>query len=531
MTSGPVDVSEDRLRLTARQAVESGRLEAAQSSLESLLQHNPADAHARLALAQVVLQRGQLRAATGHLLHIVQALPNDAPLIIQLVPLLHLTGEIVAARSCLDHLARAPNPPPRVLAAQANLRWILGEIETAARWMDRAVQAGVDSPDERYLQALLHQFTGDMERAASELESCLQRWPGFGAAAVVLANLPTRESAQSRLAFLEAQLARIPEATGSVHEKRVRAEYASAFFTLLDGLGRQDEAWQALQQSNAVMHELLPYDAGEEVAIIDTILEAAASLCALGADAQPRHAGPMPIFIVGMPRSGSTLLERMLSNHSQVASTGEINDFMCQLHWTTDVAPGGMRSMQEIFRRSPGIDFAQLGARYLEQTQWRAQGNTHFIDKMLINIQAVPLIRRALPEAPILHLVRDPMDVCFSNLKANFGLSSPYSYDMLAMAHYHDQHARLVAQWHASQPGAMLDVHYSDLVHSPEATLRSVLAHCGLEPEVACLRPEHNTAPVATRSSPQVREAIHTRSIAQWQRYARQLEPLRKALA
>lgn len=240
--------------------------------------------------------------------------------------------------------------------------------------------------------------------------------------------------------------------------------------------------------------------------------------------------GPTPIFIVGLPRSGTTLLDRMLSSHSQVVSAGEINDFRRQLRWMTDVPPSGVQGMLAAQRRSTDIDFAELGARYLEQTQWRAQGRRFYIDKLPINVRMVHLIRRALPQAPILHMVRAPMDVCFSNFKAMLGPASAYSYDMHTLAHYYEQYLRLTHHWHTSMPGAMLDVSYASLVSEPAITLRRVLQHCGLAVEEGCLHPERNAAPVATPSSAQVREPIHQRTLGEWRHYARQLEPLRLAL-
>lgn len=309
-----------------------------------------------------------------------------------------------------------------------------------------------------------------------------------------------------------------------------RAKFESAIFKVLDDLGRHDEAWHALQRSNALMHYLLPYDADSEVAVTDALIEASATVMG-GKAGSTTFDGPMPIFIVGMPRSGSTLLDHMLSAHSAVTSAGEINDFQRQLHWVADVPSRGNQSLLKVLDRTGQLDFDELGARYLMQTQWRAQGHKYFIDKLPINIRMVPFIRRALPQAPILHLARDPMDVCYSNLKIMFGSASPYCYDMQAVSHYYGQYARLANHWREALPGAMLDISYASLVRDPEATMRQILGHCGLEVEAACLRPELNTSPVATPSSAQVRESIHTRGIAQWQHYAKQLEPLRQALA
>jgi hypothetical protein len=127
-------------------------------------------------------------------------------------------------------------------------------------------------------------------------------------------------------------------------------------------------------------------------------------------------------------------------------------------------------------------------------------------------------------------MVRDPVDTCFSNFKAMFGNISPYSYDLQALAHYYGQYARLIRHWHARLPGAMLDISYASLVRDPENTLRHILEYCELAMDEGCLRPELNASPVATPSSAQVREAIHTRGLNQWRNYAEQLQPLRLAL-
>jgi hypothetical protein len=378
---------------------------------------------------------------------------------------------------------------------------------------------------------MLLQFDGDLDKACAVLEGCLERWPHFGDAAMVLVNLRKQKPEANRLAFVQEQLQRLPPHGQKPDAMFVRAEFEYAQFKILDDLKRYEEAWPALARCNALMHELNPYDATGEAAVTDALIDmpqpddrTAAARSHSGSD------GPVPIFIVGMPRSGTTLLDRMLSAHSGIVSAGELIDFWRQLHWQADVTPARTDGLREVIRHSAELDYAELGARYLQQTRWRAQGRTYYIDKLPANIQMVAFIRRALPHAPILHMVRDPIDTCFSNFKAMFGNVSSYSYDLQALAHYYGEYARLTRHWHDRLPGAMFDVSYTSLVRDPESTLRGVLEHCELSLEENCLHPELNASPVATPSSAQVREPIHTRGLDQWRHYAKQLVQLRLAI-
>jgi tetratricopeptide (TPR) repeat protein len=520
-----------QLRERAMQCIDAGQWKAAQDMLRVLVQRVPHDVGARMELAKTILQLGHMREATENLRQAVPLLPNNAPLIAQLAWQLSLNGEVVAARACLDHLERAPDPPAEVLVEQAHLRWMLGEIPSAMERMGRAVALGIDAPSEYYLHGMLLQFTGRLAESERVLLDCLRRWPDYGDAAVILANVRKQTPQSNHLDFLRQRLARLPNRPADARSDFTRAEFESAVFKVLDDLGQIDDAWRMLASSNARMHAILPYDAGSEAAITDALIAAPWHPDADHAMAGSHHEGPMPIFIVGMPRSGSTLLDHMLSAHSEVTSAGEINDFQRQLHWVADVATQGLQSLMKIVDRAADLDYAEVGTRYLKQTQWRARGKRFYIDKLPINVRMVPFIRRALPQAPILHLVRDPMDVCYSNFKIMFGNASPYCYDMRALAHYYGQYARLVEHWHHVMPGAMLDVSYSALVTEPENTMRRLLEHCGLGFEQSCVRPECNESAVATPSSAQIRESIHQRGLGQWQRYAQQLEPLRMALA
>lgn len=524
------DTSAFELGRQARHRFGLGQFEAACALLSTLADQVPDNPYVRMDLATVLQQSGRLRDSTQHLLEAARLPALDSAFAVHLARGLFHGGEALAARACLDPIERMPHLPATLLAEMAHLHWTMLDVPAARVAIDRAVAAGAQSANELHLQAMLMQFAGDLEQAEAVLRRCLQRWPGFGSAALALANLRRQTPVSQLLDVLRQQLQRLPT-HGDAASIANRAAFEAALFKTLDDLGEADAAWQALVRCNALMCQVVRYDAAAETALVDALLQVGTALAQRPLPEMTSPDEPQPIFIVGMPRSGTTLLDRMLSSHSRVASAGEITDFMRQLRYVTDVPPQGVQGNRIALERSVRADLAELGRRYLAQTQWRAEGRAYYLDKLPGNLRLVAHIRHALPHARILHITRDPMDACFSNLATMFGNSSPHSYDQATLAHHYGQHARLVRHWREVMPGAMLEVSYGALVQQPETTLRAVLDHCGLAEEDACFHPERNTAPVATPSGMQVRERIHTRGLERWRRYAPHLDILQRAVA
>ena len=185
---------------------------------------------------------------------------------------------------------------------------------------------------------------------------------------------------------------------------------------------------------------------------------------------------------------------------------------------------------RELVRRSAGLDFAAIGRGYLDGVAWRSEGRRFVVDKLPSNFLNLGFILTALPQARVLHMVRDPMETCFSNLRELFSDANPYSYDQLELAEYYGQYRRLMAHWHARFPGRIHDVRYEDLVGDSEATMRAVAGYCGLEFEPGMLQPGEGGSAVATASAVQVRGGIRRRQVPKWQPYASQLAPMAERL-
>ncbi|MET0654059.1 MAG: sulfotransferase, partial [Pseudoxanthomonas sp.] len=439
----------------AQRHVAARHWDQAAELLQALLRRHADAVPVRLLLAAVILAQGQVRGAAEQLVATLPALPADMSLICRAAQSLAKIGETTATLQCLTHPEIQRSRAAPALLALAHVRQGLGQHEQALALMERARQAGLEDADFLYFHALQLQFNGRIAEAEAELESCLAKGPSFGRASLTLARIRRQTQDSNHLDALHARLATVQPGT----EDHAAIEFA--LHKELDDLGRKHEAWQALQRGNAIMHRRLGYDAAAEEALFDALIERFP---------QPVHAtanapvdGPQPIFIVGMPRSGTTLLERVIGNHSQVAPAGELSDLPKQLRWTAD-RHGHALLDTPLLEATRTLDAALLGRRYLEQTQWRAGDRARYVDKLPPNFMLIGFIRQALPQAKILHMVRDPMEICFSNYRALFGDSYAYSYDLESLAHQYRQYRRLMAHWHAVAPGFVLDVPYDALV-------------------------------------------------------------------
>lgn len=492
---------------------------SAKVTLESLVQRDPAHVPTRLILADIAFGDQRVREAASQALAAMRHLPMDASLVCHVAAALQRTGETAAAKACLDHPALAYATDGQALMHAGVLRKMLGQHPESLDLFERARAAGMNNPDFHFQYAQELNFNGFLDASEVALENCLRINPAFGRASLALSRTRRQTADSNHLAALAERLKVVPRGS----EDHAAIEFAR--YKELEDLERYDEAWQALAQGNAMLYARQKYSDEQADQLFDRLMA-----CCTPELLQPEpvvHEGPQPIFIVGMPRSGTTLLDRVLSNHSQVVSAGELDDFGFQLRWMTDHR---VTLDDYVLQRLPKLDYAELGRRYLAQTQWRAADARYFIDKLPRNWMVVGLIHRALPQARILNLVRDPMDVCFSNFRAMLGDAFPWSYDQRALAAHYKQYRRVVEHWHAAMPGAMLDVPYTELVHSPEATTRRILEFCGLDWEDGCVDVTRNKAAVATPSMGQVREGIHTRFFQEWRHYEAQLTPLREAL-
>lgn len=511
-----MSTSENRAWDRIRRYLSNDQQVAARIALENFVQRAPTNVEAHVMLAGSILSVDKrIREAAAHLHAAAEVLPEDSDLVAMVALAMLRIGEIVGARRCLENPDVARTTSIENLMSLAHVHQLLGEHEKSLAFMDKAKELGYDTADFRYFRGLQLQFNGRLADAEVEMERCLCMGPTFGRAALSLARLKKQTQQHNHLDYIRAQITRVEKGTED------HASFEFALYKELEDIGDLDNAWQALERANAIMHGRLQHHIDDENSLFDALISLTTKDFIRQSPAMTGE-GPQPIFVVGLPRSGTTLLERILGNHSMVKSAGELSDFSRQLQWQADHFSFSVID-HELIAKAPDLDYASVGKRYLEQSQWRAHGKQFYVDKLPPNFMLVSFIHLALPKAPILHMVRNPMDVCYSNYKAMFGDSYSYSYNIPNLISHYSNYRRLMAHWHNVMPGRILDVSYNALVRDSESMIGRILSFCGLPYEPGCIDLTRNETPIATISSAQTRQKINDHSIGEWRRYHNKL--------
>ena len=296
--------------------------------------------------------------------------------------------------------------------------------------------------------------------------------------------------------------------------REVQIRYALA--KEYEDLGDYARSWSHLELGARTRRQHLSYDVAEDVETIEWIISAFPD-CSVTDTGFPN---PGPLFIVGLPRSGATRVERILGSHPTVFSAGELNHFSAALLAAVTATAGKKTlSRRELVARSAKIDFGALGRDYLKRTRPATGKTPHFTDRMPLNYLYCGLIRRALPNARIVHVIRHPLGVAYTLYKTLFKDGYPFSYDLGDIGRYYRAYRRLMDHWHTTLPGALHNVSYEQLIADPIGETRRLLEFCRLEPNDACLA-----------SAAQIRQTSEETALTQWRHYAGQLDKLRDQL-
>jgi len=349
--------------------------------------------------------------------------------------------------------------------------------------------------------------------------------PGLGVAYFSLANLKTFRFAADDVAVMREQLVR----TDISDDDRLHLQFALG--KALEDAAQYRESFTHYSAANALHRAACGYSAGRVTARVQ---RSKALLTSHFFAARHGYGCPAcdPIFIVGLPRAGSTLLEQILSSHSAVEGTMELPDISAMASRLLQGAPADESvGYPGVLDSLTAADCRALGEEYLDRTRiQRCNGAPHFIDKMPNNFQYIGLIQLILPNARIIDARRHPLGCCFSAFKQHFARGQHFTYSLEDVGHYYRDYVELMAHFDAVLPGRICRVLYEDLVAGLESQVRRILDYCGLPFEAGCLRYYENDRPVRTASSEQVRRPIFLDGVDRWRHYEPWLDPLKQAL-
>ncbi|TXC71069.1 sulfotransferase [Sphingomonas ginsenosidivorax] len=396
----------------------------------------------------------------------------------------------------------------------------LGDHEGSIVPFKGAVARAGDDIGFRYNLAAACGFTGRIAEAREHYEALLSRAPNYARAHYALAILRRNDATDNHVDRLREVLA---GTTDPLDLMRLRYALAKE----LEDLGRHDEAYAELATANAARKRDLGYDFAIDASLFDA-LEAGFSTDVL---AGTGLADAAPIFVIGMPRTGTTLVDRILSSHPDVGSAGELQAMPLAVKELART-PSRVVVDAATIHASLAADPRELGERYMARaTPHRPAGTARFVDKLPANILYAGHIARALPHARIVCLRRNPMDTVWSNFKNLFAPGSPYyfySNDLMDTARYYARFDRLMAFWQRRFPGRILELSYEALVADQEGETRRLLAHCGLGWDASTLAFHENKAAVATPSAAQVRRPINADAVGRWRVHADAMGPVRR---
>ncbi len=430
------------------------------------------------------------------------------------------SGQYANAETALARAAALDCKDPLVFDVIGTVYSLLGDQPEALEWYDKAANASSSDVFE-LSRAKALTFLGRFDEAENALDKVLIEKPEAAQAHWMKSRI-RKAASDDHIGVMEGILKTIPpiSAPASFLNYAIGKEW--------EDLQEWDRAFDAYTKGATSRRAEVEFDEQAEEAMFAALADT------FDADwfaaAKGGNPDASPIFIVGQPRTGTTLIERIMTAHSDVSSAGELQQFAMSIKRLSGVvSPKPMTA--DIVRKAGSIDLNELGSMYLHATRTLQGGTARFVDKMPVNYLYVPIIAAALPNAKIVHVTRDPMDSCFSSFKQLFAEAYYHSYDLEEMARHHVRYRGLMARWKSVLGDRLFEINYEKTVEDTEISARKLMEYLDLEWQSECLEFHRQDTSVTTASAAQVRERAHTRSVGLWRRFEDQLEPARRILA
>ena len=504
------------------QLLQAGQLDEATRLAESLQQQHPNNPEVCLFSADAASMGGNHKAAIAYLKALPQTRAGSARVLLRIAQILFSDRQREASLEAARTAAKVIEFDEKQLRAVARIYSDCQDLDGARQWLLEAQQKLPQSVRILFDLAVTEFQLNLPLEAEQHIEKLLQLASFHPGALHLRSALKTQTSEHNYVDDLVERLARGPQQANFV----TAANFALA--KDYEDLGQYEASFAALEQGARARRGTLDYDSAKELAAHEHIRTGFTpdAFSSLGPGCESKG----PLFIVGMPRTGTTLVERLLSSHSQVSSAGELRDFPSILtnlaqHRQEELSAAGSEADPYL-----SLDFGELGKRYIAAARQLAGGSPYFVDKLPYNFLYCGYIAAALPNARLIHLTRDPRDTCYALYKTLFFGAYSYSYDLAELADYFVSYYRQMQHWHRVLPGQILDVSYEQLVQNPKDQARKILEWCGLPWEEVVLDFHNQDTPSMTASAMQVRKPMSSDSIGSWQRAGDGFKPVLKRL-
>jgi len=499
-----------------------GRPKDSEVRLREILRDDPLNATATRMLGTIALDQGRYRLAVRLLRNAVKLAPDYFGAWVDLSRALTEFEKLDEARDAIAEVVRLEPQLAYPYVLLGNLESKVGDYEAAVTAFESALDKQADHGGA--LAGLGHALKtiGRQEQAIDRYRSCIQNYPAFGEAWWSLANLKTFRFSDEEVAVMEQHV----DQEKLIDETRVNINFALG--KAYEDRGNYEKAFFRYDSGNKLRRPHESYDPVQTETVHDRII------AAISTDVLQKHAGQGdprndPIFIVGLPRSGSTLIEQILASHSQVDGTHELPDLPRVVRTINQWQVHG-KGYPDALPLLEAAHLQELGEQYLESTRRYRGDAPRFTDKMPNNFSMVGLLALILPNAKIVNARRHPLDSCMGSYKQLFYRGQAFTYDLVELGEYYLEYQRMMDHWQQLLPGRVLDVHYEDMVADQENQTRRLTDYCDLPWEEQCLRFYETDRAVNTASSEQVRQPIYSKSINSWRRFESQLEPLIEVL-
>lgn len=499
-------------------AAASGNFKAAKRDFMRVVagEENP---DALIHLSHLESKDGNYRLAQEYALRALRARPSSPVSNVRLLNRLRSFNQSLPIRELVESTPQLMSLDPKGLQAVSSQLSYTGDQQGALVFLDKALSLQPANPAVLLARGQINTFLGRFDEAEEDLRACLLYAPDLGGAWWTLSRLRKQTPGSNNVDQLRARIARPRSVTD-------KAFLAYALHKELDDLGDYKAAADALGVACKTKRAEVQYSDSQSRALFS-------QLKAVDFDAIEGGGGYDPgftmIFIVGMFRSGTTLLEQLLGANPRMINAGELFDFPSSMRYAANYHCPSLVDA-ELVTRSKTIDYREVAATYADAVRWRLGDHTHLTDKLPPNFLNAGYICKAFPNAKLIHLVRDPVETCFSNLRELFSGAASYSYDQRELAAYYLRYQDLMAHWRSVFPGRILDVDYAELTTDTASVMKKVADHCGLEFLPAMTDPRHGSGSVATASAVQVRNPVQARQTAKWVPYRDHLQPLIKGL-